>query len=157
MPLVCRECAKRITGSVAEHYRTCHWSTFVANGEQKFLDHPRVFQMESQSSDAAETRVNIARKKQAKVMSRASGSVVSDKHYKTRQKAIISFIDAGCDVQTHRGGEFVCEICQQKKASGKRLLTYGRGYSVCYSCYSTLKKAHPGKRGNKHFFINTPM
>jgi len=157
MPLVCRDCAKPIKGSVADHYRTCHFSTYAANGDLVFREHPKVFLVEAHSTVAAEVRIKEAKKQQARIASKAAPKAKRDHQYLERQRRVAALINCGCDNQTYRGGDFVCDICLESKHAGRRLLTHTERYSVCYSCYKAMKEANPGKRGNKHVFINTPM
>ena len=154
----CIECNKIIGGSVLDHYRNCHYGTYLANGEDKFLRFPNAFAPESKSAEGQAITKRVAQRKIDKKVSEVSSAQQRDPQYRARVKMVKSLIDSKCDVQTYRAGkDFVCDVCQKTRSTGKRLLTLILRYTVCYDCYNTIKKANPQKRGNKHFYINTPM
>lgn len=153
----CFECGKIITGSVVDHYRDNHYGTYLRNGEDKIRKCLNAFAPEC---GTAEARVIGTRKAQHDLQKKiiAANPSQNDPEYRYRVKMITAFIDGKCEVQTYRkGNTFICDVCHKSKSTGKRLLSLIKRYTVCYDCYNTIKQANPQKRGNKHFYINTPM
>ena len=154
----CFECRKLISGSVVDHYRNNHYGTYLANGEDKILRFIDKFAPEGNSEEGRVIKVKSAKSAVSKTVNAVSFAQQNDPQYKSRVRMITSMIDSGCDVQTYRKGEmFICDVCQRTKSTGKRLMSLIKRYTVCYECFNTIKQANPKKRGNKHFFINTPM
>lgn len=154
----CIECGKIISSSVLDHYKDNHIGTYLRNGEDKFIRFPDAFAPEGKSAAGQAIKKQVAKRKVEKTVNDVSLAQQRDPEYRARVKMIRTLLSSKCDVQTYRAGKtFVCDVCQRTRTSGKRLLTLLLRYTVCYDCYNTIKKANPQKRGNKHFYINTPM
>lgn len=154
----CIECGRIISGSVLDHYRDNHYGTYLRNGEDKFIRFPDAFAPEGKSAEGQTITERVEKRKIEQTVNEVSSAQQRDPQYRARVKMVKSLIDSKCDVQTYRAGKtFVCDVCQKTRSTGKRLLSLILRYTVCYDCYNTIKKADPQKRGNKHFYINTPM
>lgn len=154
----CFECGKIISGSVVDHYRNCHYGTYLANGEEKIIRFADKFAPEGGTAEAKEIRIRKAQKEIQKKVKEASLEKSHDPRFRSNANMVRSLLDSKCDVQTYRAGKvFICDVCGRSRTTGKRILSIVLKYTVCYDCYNTIKKANPQKRGNKHFYINTPM
>lgn len=154
----CIECGRIISGSVVEHYRNAHIGSLLRNGEDKIRKIPDAFAPQTGTVRAREAAAVEAKRKMVEHKQAVNTASNIDPQQRQRMRMIAAMIDSGCETQTYRGGtSFQCDMCLQKRTSGKRLLSYMTRYTVCYACYNDVKRANPGKRGNHHVFINTPM
>lgn len=158
MARICFECHKVISGSVVDHYRNNHFGTYMANGEDLLRRAIDKFAPEGGTVEAKEIRIRKAKKSVQKNVSEALSLQQRDPHLRNNAKMVRSLIDSKCDTQTYRAGKvFICDVCGRPRTSGKRILSIMLRYTVCYDCFNSIKKSCPQKRGNKHFYINTPM
>ena len=154
----CIQCGKIITGSVVNHYRSLHIGAVMQHGEEKIKRLSGFFAPECGTERARKMQTHEAKVKQEKKITAVNAQLKYDPEYRNRVKMITAMIDNKCYEQTYREGkQYRCDMCNQMKSSGKRLISYVQRYTICYECYNTIKKANPQKRGNKHVFINTPM
>lgn len=154
----CIECGKIISGSVLDHYRAMHIGSIVRHGEERVKRLPDAFAPQLGTERARKMQTQEAKIKQEKKVISANAQLKYDSEYRKRVKMITAMINNHCDEQTYREGkQYRCDMCNQMKNTGKRLLSYVQRYTICYDCYKTIKQANPQKRGNKHAFINTRM
>ncbi len=61
--------------------------------------------------------------------------------------------------QTYRDAKsFKCEACGKKHFHGKVIFKgVDKTLHLCYECYKFAKTGIKFKRGNRHFYISTPM
>lgn len=154
----CIECGKIISGSVVDHYRDHHFGSYIRNGEDVIRRNPSIFAPEIGTERAQQIQTSTAKTKLQKTYDKVDTNTPWDREAKKRSQAIVKLIVGGCEDQTYRDGKiFTCAVCQRQKSTGRHLMSYSTRFTICYDCYRTIKQANPGKRGNKHVFINTPM
>jgi hypothetical protein len=153
MAKVCRECGKKITGSVAEHYETNHFRMFVAN-KAAIERCPGAFAVSE--DNAAQIKVIKTHISNRNALSRpavqqnttaSQPSVVQDRKYLARRKQIKLVLEEYPETQTYRNQArgFTCDLCQKGYSSGKVIFQDPANIHLCYTCYNSIKAEIPPK------------
>ena len=85
----CIECNKIIGGSVLDHYRNCHYGTYLANGEDKFLRFPNAFAPESKSAEGQAITKRVAQRKIDKKVSEVQETVPHEPEFIEEAKPVV--------------------------------------------------------------------
>ena len=165
MSKVCKLCGKKIFGDMLEHFSEKHFSFYVANKET-IMVHPGAFTVDE---DKYDSKIHLARN--IEVVKPQNNHKQSNKqtskpqlkkahmfnHRKMRE--IISDLEEHPEEQTDRGWDlFMCDGCEKTCKHGRVIfVNMNRRLHLCYDCYKHAKSIVKFKRGNKHFYINTPM
>lgn len=162
---ICKLCGKKILGNVLGHFSENHFSFYVANKET-IMSHPGAF---SVNEDKYDSKIHLARnveiikphKNHTQSNKQTSISQPQKTHTFNRKKMreIISDLEGHPQEQTYRGWNlFKCDGCEKTCDHGRVIfVNMKRTLHLCYDCYKHVKSIVKFKRGNKHFYINTPM
>jgi hypothetical protein len=152
MAKVCRECGKKITGSVAEHYEKNHFRMFVAN-KAAIERCPGAFAVSE--DNAAEVKVirihrsniNALRRPAAQQHPTTQPSVTHDRVYMARRRQIKIVLEEYPEKQPYRNKArgFVCDLCKQEHMKGIVILQQPANIHLCYACYNPIKAEIPPK------------
>ena len=165
MPKVCKLCGKKILGDILEHFREKHFSFYVANKET-IVSHSGAFTIDE---DKYDSKIHLARKVEVikpnknRTQNNKQISETPPKKIHTfnhrKMHGIISDLEEHPQEQTYRGWDvFVCDGCEKTCKHGRVIfVNMNRKLHLCYDCYKHAKSIVKFKRGNKHFYINTPM
>ena len=162
---VCKLCGKKILGDILDHFSNKHFSFYVANKET-IMVHPGAFTVDE---DKYDSKIHLARnievvkpQKNHKQSNKQTSEPQLKKahmfnHRKMRE--IISDLEEHPEEQTYRGWDlFMCDGCEKTCKHGRVIfVNMKRTLHLCYDCYRHAKSIVKFKRGNKHFYINTPM
>ena len=165
MSKICKLCGKKILGDMLEHFSDKHFSFYVANKET-IMVHPGAFTVDE---DKYDSKIHLARnievvkpQKNHKQSNKQTPETQLKKahmfnHKKMRE--IISDLEEHPEEQTYRGWDlFMCDGCEKTCKHGRVIfVNMKRTLHLCYDCYRHAKSIVKFKRGNKHFYINTPM
>lgn len=165
MPKVCKLCGKKILGDILEHFSEKHFSFYVANKET-IMVHPGAFTVDE---DKYDSKIHLVRnievvkphKNHKQSNKQTSEPQLKKAHMFNHRKMreIISDLEEHPEEQTYRGWDlFMCDGCEKTCKHGRVIfVNMKRTLHLCYDCYRHAKSIVKFKRGNKHFYINTPM
>ena len=165
MPKVCKLCGKKIFGDMLEHFSEKHFSFYVANKET-IMVHPGAFTVDE---DKYDSKIHLARnvdvakphKNHTQNNKQTPETQLKKAHMFNHKKMreIISDLEEHPEEQTDRGWDlFMCDGCEKTCKHGRVIfVNMNRRLHLCYDCYKHAKSIVKFKRGNKHFYINTPM
>ena len=165
MPKVCKLCGKKIFGDMLEHFSEKHFSFYVANKET-IMVHSGAFTVDE---DKYDSKIHLARnievvkphKNHKQSNKQTSEPQLKKAHMFNHRKMreIISDLEEHPEEQTYRGWDlFMCDGCEKTCKHGRVIfVNMNRRLHLCYDCYKHAKSIVKFKRGNKHFYINTPM
>lgn len=165
MSKICKLCGKKILGDILDHFSKEHFSFFVANKET-IMSHPGAFAVDE---DKYDSKIHLARNvdvaKPHKNHSQNNKQTTETPPKKThvfnhrKMRGIISDLEEHPQEQTYRGWNlFMCDGCEKTCKHGRVIfVNMKRTLHLCYDCYRHAKSIVKFKRGNKHFYINTPM
>lgn len=162
MAYICKECRKKITGSVADHYLEHHTWMYVQN--QKALEqHPTAFATSLANKEKISAiKSNVAAQKrkltQQKKVSEAT-TKSADPNFQKRLKQLAIILEVQHQEQPYRDSKaFTCDLCGKTVSRGRVIFDHPRpNWHICYECHRIAKSMFPQKRGNKHVVILTPM
>lgn len=152
MAKVCRECGKKISGSVAKHYEEKHFSMYVVNKE-KFERFPSAFAV-SEDNEAQikviKTHIsnrNFLSRPSAQQKTASQPSVTQDRVYMARRKQVKIVLEEYPETQPYRNKTrgFVCDLCKQEHMKGIVILQQPANIHLCYACYNPIKAEIPPK------------
>lgn len=165
MSKICKLCGKKILGNILDHFSEKHFSFYVANKET-IMVHSGAFTVDE---DKYDSKIHLARNievvKQHK-NHKQSNKQTSEPQLKKahmfnhrKMREIISDLEEHPEEQTYRGWDlFMCDGCEKTCKHGRVIfVNMNRRLHLCYDCYKHAKSIVKFKRGNKHFYINTPM
>ena len=157
MAKVCRICGKKILGDILKHYQENHFAIYAAN-RTKIQEHPGAFVVRSENFVIPKVRT---------VQSSTTSSITdsSEKPLKVhtfdekKMKEVCTELWKHPREQTYRDiKSFRCDACGKFHYHGKVIFRgVDKSLHLCYECYKYAKKDVKFKRGNRHFFISTPM
>lgn len=162
---VCKLCGKKILGDILDHFSKEHFSFYVANKET-IMSHPGAFAVDE---DKYDSKIHLARNieviKLHKNHTQNNKQTTETPPKKThvfnhrKMRGIISDLEEHPQEQTYRGWNlFMCDGCEKTCKHGRVIfVNMKRTLHLCYDCYKHAKSIVKFKRGNKHFYINTPM
>ena len=162
---VCKLCGKKILGDILDHLSKEHFSFYVANKET-IMSHPGAFAVDE---DKYDSKIHLARNieviKLHKNHTQNNKQTTETPPKKThvfnhrKMRGIISDLEEHPQEQTYRGWNlFMCDGCEKTCKHGRVIfVNMKRTLHLCYDCYKHAKSIVKFKRGNKHFYINTPM
>lgn len=165
MSKICKLCGKKILGDILDHFSDKHFSFYVANKET-IMSHPGAFTVDE---DKYDSKIHLARnievakpqKNHKQSNKQTSKSQLKKVHMFNHRKMreIISDLKEHPEEQTYRGWDlFMCDGCEKTCKHGRVIfVNMKRTLHLCYDCYRHAKSIVKFKRGNKHFYINTPM
>ena len=147
MARICRECGKKIVGSIAKHYEEKHFSSYLAN-KSKIETNPSVFA--PSEDNVAEIRVikahNNIRASYKRTTSSSAQTVAShDKAYTHRRGMFKLVLEEYPEVMTRKDEKIIhCQVCTKEHKHGKIILSTPK-WKVCYDCYNAVKAEIPPK------------
>ena len=162
---VCKLCGKKILGDILDHFSKEHFSFYVAN-KKTIMSHPGAFAVDE---DKYDSKIHLARNieviKLHKNHTQNNKQTTETPPKKThvfnhrKMRGIISDLEEHPQEQTYRGWNlFMCDGCEKTCKHGRVIfVNMKRTQHLCYDCYKHAKSIVKFKRGNKHFYINTPM
>lgn len=165
MSKICKLCGKKILGDILDHFSEKHFSFYVANKET-IMSHPGAFTVDE---DKYDSKIHLARNieviKPHKNHTQNNKQTTETPPKKThvfnhrKMRGIISDLEEHPQEQTYRGWNlFMCDGCEKTCKHGRVIfVNMKRTLHLCYDCYKHAKSIVKFKRGNKHFYINTPM
>lgn len=165
MSKICKLCGKKILGDILDHFSEKHFSFYVANKET-IMSHPGAFTVDE---DKYDSKIHLARnvdvakphKNHTQNNKQTSETQLKKAHMFNHKKMreIISDLEEHPEEQTYRGWDlFMCDGCDKTCKHGRVIfVNMNRRLHLCYDCYKHAKSIVKFKRGNKHFYINTPM
>lgn len=165
MSKICKLCGKKILGDILDHFSEKHFSFYVANKET-IMSHPGAFAVDE---DKYDSKIHLARNieviKPHKNHTQNNKQTTETPPKKThvfnhrKMRGIISDLEEHPQEQTYRGWDlFMCDGCEKTCKHGRVIfVNMKRTLHLCYDCYKHAKSIVKFKRGNKHFYINTPM
>lgn len=165
MSKICKLCGKKILGDILDHFSEKHFSFYVANKET-IMSHPGAFTVDE---DKYDSKIHLARnvdvakphKNHTQNNKQMSETQLKKAHMFNHKKMreIISDLEEHPEEQTYRGWDlFMCDGCEKTCKHGRVIfVNMKRTLHLCYDCYKHAKSIVKFKRGNKHFYINTPM
>ena len=174
MARICRQCGKRFTESVLKHYEKQHKNVYLIYAS-KIASHPNMYATdEDNTREVATIKARIApisdSKKRAQLdatpdhvkVERNTPDDSNKKQHKFNTKAIrqlVTLLENHPQEQTYRGETmFICDCCDECYSSGRVVFNQPiKNWHVCYKCYKHAKARTLQKRGNKKFWILTPM
>lgn len=165
MSKICKLCGKKILGDILDHFSEKHFSFYVANKET-IMSHPGAFTVDE---DKYDSKIHLARnvdvakphKNHTQNNKQTPETQLKKAHMFNHKKMreIISDLEEHPEEQTYRGWDlFMCDGCEKTCKHGRVIfVNMNRRLHLCYDCYKHAKSIVKFKRGNKHFYINTPM
>jgi hypothetical protein len=165
MSKICKLCGKKILGDILDHFSEKHFSFYVANKET-IMSHPGAFTVDE---DKYDSKIHLARnvdvakphKNHTQNNKQTPETQLKKAHMFNHKKMreIISDLEEHPEEQTYRGWDlFMCDGCEKTCKHGRVIfVNMKRTLHLCYDCYRHAKSIVKFKRGNKHFYINTPM
>ena len=153
MAKVCRECGKKISGSVAKHYEEKHFSMYVVN-KAAIERCPGAFAVsEDNATQLKVIKTHISNRKVLKhpIVSQnttiTQPSVTQDKVYIARRKQVKIVLEEYPETQPYRNKVrgFVCDLCKQEYMKGIVILQQPANIHLCYACYNPIKAEIPPK------------
>lgn len=165
MSKICKLCGKKILGDILDHFSEKHFSFYVANKET-IMSHPGAFTVDE---DKYDSKIHLARNieviKPHKNHTQNNKQTTETPPKKThvfnhrKMRGIISDLEEHPQEQTYRGWNlFMCDGCEKTCKHGRVIfVNMKRTLHLCYDCYKHAKSIVKFKRGNKHFYISTPM
>lgn len=165
MSKICKLCGKKILGDILDHFSEKHFSFYVANKET-IMSHSGAFTVDE---DKYDSKIHLARNieviKPHKNHTQNNKQTTETPPKKThvfnhrKMRGIISDLEEHPQEQTYRGWNlFMCDGCEKTCKHGRVIfVNMKRTLHLCYDCYKHAKSIVKFKRGNKHFYISTPM